>query len=218
MLKPRICVSVTENDQAAVMAVEPLVDLFEVRIDLIGAGWESVARKISKPWIACCRSSAEGGEGDPDAEKRIGQLVEAVNSGARILDIEYSMPDLKKVISRFKPKVKCLISFHDFKSTPSLDKLIDIVEKQIAAGADLCKVATTANTFEDNMTLLELAGMYSRYNIIAFAMGEAGRLSRIMSPLCGGYLTYAAVSPGKESAAGQMAVTELIKLYGYLKL
>jgi 3-dehydroquinate dehydratase I len=216
MHKYRICVSLIENNPAAVKAVEPLVDLFEIRIDLIGMGWRSLVKDIGKPWIACCRAPDEGGQGDPDAGERIGQLFEAVETGAGIVDIEYRTPDLKNIVSRFKSKAKCLISFHDFKSTPPLDKLIEIVDGQIAAGADLCKVATTANKFEDNMTVLELAGRYSHHNIITFAMGEAGWLSRVMSPLCGAYLTYAAASTGKEAAAGQVAVTDLSKLYGYL--
>jgi len=36
-------------------------------------------------------------------------------------------------------------------------------------------------------------------------MGMAGQISRVMSPLVGGYLTWASTEAGSESAAGQMA-------------
>ena len=59
--RPRICVAVTGPDMAAIEAAEPLADLFEVRIDLIGEGWQEVARRLKKPWLACNRREAEGG-------------------------------------------------------------------------------------------------------------------------------------------------------------
>ena len=35
----RLCVALTNNDIEEVRTATPLVDLFEVRIDLIGEGW-----------------------------------------------------------------------------------------------------------------------------------------------------------------------------------
>ena len=52
----------------------------------------------------------------------------------------------------------------------------------------------------------------------AFAMGEAGKLSRILSPLCGGYFTYASLETGKEAAPGQISVQEIREIYSCLKL
>ena len=89
--------------------------------------------------------------------------------------------------------------------------------KQIAAGADICKVVTTARCFNDNLTVLKLANRFTIDNIVTFAMGEEGRLSRIMSPICGGYFTFASVTDGKESAAGQMPVEEINKIYGLIR-
>jgi 3-dehydroquinate dehydratase/shikimate dehydrogenase len=40
-----------------------------------------------------------------------------------------------------------------------------------------------------------------------------GLLSRVLSPLAGGYFTYASIETGKESAPGQITVKELIKTY-----
>jgi len=50
-----------------------------------------------------------------------------------------------------KKRAECLLSFHDFQKTPSLDVLKQIVNKELRAGADICKVVTTAQTFEDNL-------------------------------------------------------------------
>jgi 3-dehydroquinate dehydratase len=48
---------------------------------------------------------------------------------------------------------------------------------------------------------------------VSFAMGPSGITSRILSPLLGGYLTYASLGEGKESAPGQVTVSELTKIY-----
>ena len=58
----RICAVITANDPEAVREVEPLADLFEVRIDLIGEGWQSLVKTLRKPWIACNRLADEGGK------------------------------------------------------------------------------------------------------------------------------------------------------------
>ena len=58
--KPRICAAIVNDDLEAVKGVEPLVDLFEVRIDLIGSGWQELVKHLEKPWIACNRRRSGG--------------------------------------------------------------------------------------------------------------------------------------------------------------
>ena len=55
MKRPRICAVIVNNDLEAVKGVEPLVDLFEARIDLIGDGWQELVKQLNKPCIACNR-------------------------------------------------------------------------------------------------------------------------------------------------------------------
>jgi 3-dehydroquinate dehydratase/shikimate dehydrogenase len=45
--------------------------------------------------------------------------------------------------------------------------------------------------------------------IIALCMGKKGRISRVASLLFGGYLTFASLDQGEESADGQMPVKEM---------
>jgi len=42
MNRRKICASITSPDPRAIKVVEPLVDLFEVRIDLIGESWPAI--------------------------------------------------------------------------------------------------------------------------------------------------------------------------------
>jgi len=213
MKKPRICTVIVDKDLRAVREVEALVELFEVRIDLIGEGWQDLAKQLRKPWIACARSTEEGGSWEKDEAERIEELVAATELGADMVDIELETKDLDKAIPLIRKRAKCVLSFHELEQTPPLDKLKEIVQRQLAAGADVCKVITTAQRFEDNLTTLRLVTELSEVKMVSFAMGPLGSTSRILCPLVGGEFTYASIKQGKESAPGQITVSQLRRIY-----
>jgi 3-dehydroquinate dehydratase-1 len=212
-MKPRICATITNKDLKAIGEAEPLVDLFELRIDLVGKGWPDLATELRKPWIACLRSQAEGGNWPGDDAEKIEELITAVELGASIVDIELSTHNLAEAIALMKKKVKCLVSLHELEKTPPLEPLKEIVRKQLSAGADICKVVTTAQSPADNLTTLNLITEFPGVKIVSFAMGPLGFASRVLCPLVGGYFTYASLGEGKESAPGQLTVDQLKRIY-----
>jgi 3-dehydroquinate dehydratase-1 len=215
--QPKICVALVNDDITALNSIAPLADMFEVRIDLIGSEWRRVAAQLKKPWIACARRADEGGRWRGKEAERIKTLRDAAALGAAIIDIELATPSLDDLIKEIKGKTQCLISHHNIKETPPLDDLRQIVKRQLKAGADICKVVTTARAFSDNLTVLKLVDEFSSSaKIVSFAMGAKGQISRILSPLAGGYFTYASVGEGKESADGQLTVNDLREIYGIL--
>lgn len=213
MNKPRICAVIVTADSELIAAIEPLVELFEVRIDLIGDGWQKLVKQLGKPWIACNRSAAEGGSWRGDETRRIEELVEATELGANIVDIELETKDLAEVIPVIKKRAKCLLSFHQLEKTPPLEEMKGIVNRQLEAGADICKIVTTAQRFEDNLSVLQLITDHPETKMVAFAMGPLGLASRILCPLVGGDFTYASVEKGKESAPSQITVEKLRAIY-----
>ena len=213
MNRPRICAVIVNNDPEAVKGVEPFVDLFEVRIDLIGDDWRELVKQLKKPWIGCNRSADEGGGWQRDEAARIEKLLRAVELGADIIDIELRTRSLKQARELIGKRVKCLLSFHELEGTPPLNEMKEIVQRQLEAGADICKIVTTAQTLEDNLTILQLISEFPKTKIVSFAMGSLGLASRILCPLVGGDFTYASIEPGKESASGQITVRELRKIY-----
>jgi 3-dehydroquinate dehydratase type I len=213
MEKPRICAVIVSDDPKAIDEIEPLVDLFEVRIDLIGDDWSELVRRLKKPWIACNRTAEEGGGWQGNEARRVEKLLQAIELGADTVDIELATKNLEKVVILIKKRVKCLLSSHDLEKTPSLDEMKDIVSRQLKAGADICKVVTTAQRFEDNLAVSQLISEFPGIKLVSFAMGTLGYLSRILCPLVGGDFTYASIEKGKESAQGQIAVRELLEIY-----
>jgi len=213
MKKPRICASIVNNDLEAVKSVEPLADLFEVRIDLIGDDWPELVNQLDKPWIACNRSADEGGKWQGNEARRVEKLLQAIELGADIVDIELRAKNLDKIVQLVKKRTKCLLSFHDLEKTPPLDEMREVIRRQLKTGADISKVVTTAWGFEDNLTVLKLISEFPGVRLISFAMGPLGSMSRVLCPLLGGDFTYASIEKGKESAEGQIAVRDLIKTY-----
>ena len=81
----------------------------------------------------------------------------------------------------------------------------------------MCKIITTAQELEDNLTVLQLISEFPEVKLISFAMGPLGFLSRVLCPLVGGEFTYASIEKGKESAQGQITVRDLVKIYEMLR-
>jgi 3-dehydroquinate dehydratase-1 len=214
---PRICAAIVSDDLEAVKGIEPLVDLLEVRLDLIGSRWPELVRHLEKPWIACNRRAQEGGSWPGSESKRIEELLSAIKLGADIVDIELSTPGVEELVKESQGQAECLLSYHDLTETPPPDQMREIVRRQQAAGADICKVVTTARSFADNTATLQLIADFPESRIVAFAMGDLGHPSRILCPLVGGYFTYASIREGRESAPGQISVSDLRKIYGMLK-
>ena len=111
MKRPRICAVIVNKDLEAIREVEPLVELFEVRIDFIGDGWQELVRQLNKPWIACNRSADEGGKWRGSEAKRVEELLKAIELGADIIDIELGTKNLPETIQLIKKKysVKCFL-------------------------------------------------------------------------------------------------------------
>lgn len=218
MKRPRICAVIVSKDLPPIEGIEPFINLYEVRIDLIGDGWPELVRQLNKPWIGCNRLADEGGRWERGEASRIEELLKAVELGAEIIDIELRTKNLAEIVPLIKKKAKCLLSSHELNGTPSLDEMKEIVHQQLKAGADVCKVVTIAHRFEDNLAVLQLIAEFPKSKIVSFAMGPLGYVSRILCPLVGGYFTYASIEEGKESASGQITVRDLRKLYEMVEL
>jgi 3-dehydroquinate dehydratase type I len=218
METPRICAVITNGDIESIRKAEPLADLFEVRIDMIGNGWQDIAKIIKKPWIATNRLKTEGGMWEGSEEARLKELLKAVKSGADMVDIEMASPDLEEIIPVIKKKARCIISHHDIRRTPPAAELRRIIENEMAAGADICKLVTTARNFDDNDNILSMISEFRPREITAFAMGPRGQTSRILCPLCGGIFTYAAINRGEQSASGQITLSRMRNIYEMMQI
>jgi len=218
-----ICLSiVAPTTEAAVAQMEhyaPLADMVELRIDhMADCDLErllTIQRK-EKPVIVTNRRADEGGAFPGTERERVDLLKEAVALGADYVDIEArtDKPLLKELtdhIKKHQGRTKWIISSHDFAGTPPDNVLKERLDACAETQAGVVKICTYAHTKEDNLRVLGVIP-YAREKdraIVAFAMGEQGRISRVMAPLLGAAWGYASLEQGAESAPGQLTIEEM---------
>ena len=191
----------------------PLADLLELRLDVMESfHLPDMIQEASRPVIVTCRSRKEGGHGFSDDEARARHLLNAIENKADYVDLEYSMPpNLRDQILRNRRESKIIASIHIIDSTPSREELERILNDLAGMGADIVKIVTRAQQPEDNLRVMDLIPRAKEMGlkIIALCMGEKGRISRVASLLFGGFLTFASLDQGEESADGQIPVEEM---------
>lgn len=192
-------------------------DLLELRADYLKSleRLGDVAESSRLPFILTIRKSDEGGRFSGPEGKRVNLLLRWAGEGFELVDVELSTPDVEDVIERLgETGVVTIASHHNFRSTPGIDGILEIVDRELSAGADICKAITWAVDAADNVTCLRATRLASRRaRVICFAMGRLGMISRVLSPLIGGYCTYASIERGRESVAGQLTVEEMRQVY-----
>jgi 3-dehydroquinate dehydratase type I len=195
-------------------------DLFEVRLDYLREGRNPVKiRKLTpRPLIATCRPAYERGKYQGIEEERCHLLMQAAEAGFNYVDLELNTEAVSSMIERVKETgAKIITSIHDFESTPKLQELKKMHAKAITTGADIVKIVTTAQSYQDNLTTLQLVADVSRTRkVVSFCMGELGIPSRVLSPLFGSVFTYAAIGKGLEAAPGQLTIVEMREIYNLL--
>ena len=196
-----------------------LVELrFDYLDDLSWAGEIISATRLTK--IATLRHVSKGGKFRGREHDRIRCLFEAAKSGCEFIDIELGTRNTPEIIMKIKNLgAKTIISYHDFHSTHNFRKLNMILKRQIKTKADLFKIVTTARRLRDNLTILDfVANAIEMGEVVSFAMGELGTVSRILSPIYGASFTFAAVERGIESANGQLTLEEMRNIYRSMRL
>ncbi|MEI6221988.1 MAG: type I 3-dehydroquinate dehydratase [bacterium] len=193
-------------------------DILELRIDFLkDADKGKLAKILEQPWkSAICvtnRSEEEGGKFLGSEQERVSFLLAAAKAGADYIDIELASGAtvIKQLLTVKSEKTKLIISYHNFDRTPEYHVLEKVMQRQADLGADICKIVTTATSPFDTITIFKLLekAHEERRQLIALCMGEKGRLTRVVSPLLGGYLTFASMDMGKESAPGQMTLEQM---------
>ena len=213
-----ICIPITarsaEDTVSEMLLASKYADIVELRIDYIpelknaeACIAESLKCK-TKPVIITNRPEREGGKFNGSEQDRLHLLQKAIDLGADYVDVEYD--SIKQITRRNSSKI--IISHHNFKETPhNLSKIYDDICQQ---KPDIVKIVTYANDIIDNIRIFELLKS-AQIPTISFCMGESGYISRILTKKVGGFLTFASLEKGKESAPGQLTVNELSKIYHF---
>ena len=218
-MKYKTCVSVAETTPAKTKKTLKIAllksDFVEIRFDFLRKDQvpetlELIKKDLNR--IVCTlRPKTEGGKFSGNEKERVAILKLIAEYNPYLLDVEFNTlkknSDLTKYLK--STKTKLLVSWHDFKKTP---KSIELKKKinQMSKFSSNVKIVSTAKSTDDSTRMLELYSKKGKNNLISFAMGDLGRISRILCLYLGSPYTY--VSLGKAVAPGQFSVDEVKKI------
>ena len=223
----RVCVSVPpktveEAFDLIKKAETQLADLIEVRLDYLTTHDRitKIPSSSKTPLIATNKSTAQHGHFSGTETQRQKILLNAARNGFNYVNVDLGTPKQAELISKLhKTGAKVIVSFHDFEKTPALSRLRKALKEEVALGADVCKIITTAQSVKDNLKALDFVTEASKkVKLVCFAMGELGKHSRMMSPVFGAFFTFACLDEKRKTAKGQLTIQEMNLAYETLGL
>ena len=219
---PKICVPVTCITESEILdnfnELNNIdIDLAELRADYfefvqdrykVISLLDKIRKLYHKPLLFTLRTKKEGGASEITADyyfKLNNSIIES--KLVDIIDIEFfsQLEEINYTIDLAeKNQIKTILSNHDFLKTPSMEEIINRINKMTDCG-DIAKIAVMPNSEEDVLTLLSASLKLKKEKkgpFIAIAMGPLGIISRISCELFGSCMTYASYKD--QSAPGQI--------------
>ena len=211
------------HECAAVAAKRP--DMIEWRVDhfdalndtraVLAAAAQIKAHAANIPILFTRRHSREGGAMIAVGEGEVMDVYRAVCASGQVDAVDFEMENDPAHLERVREMTKAaslplVLSFHDFRSTPTVDALVQRFHRAEALGADIAKVAVMPQSQQDVLNLLQATSQASRevgIPVVSMAMGKLGAVTRAIGWLFGSAMTFAI---GQErSAPGQMAIEDM---------
>jgi len=212
--RPRVVgviASRADLDRAVRMRRPP--DLFEVRLDCLVRLVEQLENKLKRlraPVIITARHPREGGANKLSLRQRRNLLTRFLPH-ARYVDVElrsaFALDSFLRLAEQ--KKVRRIISFHNFKSTPPPRILSTKARAAEAHGANIFKVATRTDT---PVQLARLLSFITNKNVdlpvSAMGIGKLGAISRVLLARAGSALVYGSIARGSD-IEGQLSLEQL---------
>ncbi|MGC2352837.1 MAG: type I 3-dehydroquinate dehydratase [Candidatus Udaeobacter sp.] len=188
-------------------------DLFELRLDRLAGIVDRLENKLPRlraPLIITARHPQEGGGNKLSLRQRRDVLTRFLPH-ADYVDVELRSASALRSLLRLatQKKVRRIISFHNFKSTPPLRVLRAKVRAAKTHGADIFKVATRTDTPVQLARLLDfIAKKDIDLPVSAMGIGKLGAISRVLLARAGSALVYGSVG-AETDIEGQLSLKQL---------
>ena len=195
-------------------------DYAELRFDFLKPSQVPDALELVKKNLKKCvctlRPTSEGGKFGGNENERISILKLIAEYHPFLIDVEYNTLKRNKNLVKFikKSKTDILVSWHDFNKTPNSSSLNQLL-KQMRKFSKFVKIVTSAKKSNDTSRILSLYSHATNTNLIAFAMGDIGRISRILCLHLSSPFTY--VTLGKPVAPGQFSLDAIKSIVNFRK-
>jgi len=188
-------------------------NLFELRLDRLAGIADQVKNvlpKLRTPLIITARHPREGGASKLRLRQRRDLLARFLDH-ADYVDVELrSAPALRPLLELAENKnVRRIISFHNFRSTPSARILAAKAREAKSHGAEIFKVATRTDTPIELGRLVDfMSSSRSNLALAVMGIGKLGAISRLLMARAGSVLIYASVGAGSD-VEGQLSLEQV---------
>lgn len=222
----KICIPINESDinllSTRYAESAQHADVIEIWLDSLSvADLPSAIMQSSKPILYVCKGAEEHGSFSGLESDRIQKLIDVLSYKPAYIDVGiHTDPQLIRQLEELKGDTELIISYHNFKKTPSWDELCKIVIQSIKLGADVIKIATQVNdAMSDSIHLLRTIEMIHGIGkkAIITGMGTHGKIIRAIAPLLGTEFTYAPLNQKNATAPGQISYNDLRTIWDILK-
>ncbi|MEN8126358.1 MAG: shikimate dehydrogenase [Planctomycetota bacterium] len=176
----------------------------------------AAVKKAKLPVIVTCRDVKEGGFAEVESSLRLSILRASVLAEADFVDVEYANfkhPDTHSVLKAAleQSATRLIMSYHNFDRP--FDDLNIVYESILGLYPDaIPKIVYKARHINDCFAAFDLLQEADK-PVIAFCMGPAGQISRILAKKFGAFLTFASLDQDSETAPGQIPAAQMKQLY-----
>ncbi len=219
-LSGRICVSIGAKTikelSSSINKALDLSDFLEIRFDFLDKSEIPASMKIIESVktrsVFTLRSREQHGKFNGNEFERLKILKMLYDANPMFLDVEYDTITVDHSLNNYlKDKSNVLISWHNFSNTPS-DEYLEKKIYDMKRFSNNLKLVTMATNITDSLRLLNLYEKFQDSNLITFAMGDCGIMSRVLCTFYGRPpFTYASLE--KSIAPGQLSVIEMRRIY-----
>ncbi len=216
----RICVSIGAKTikelSSSINKALDISDFLEIRFDFLDQSEipssMKIIESIKSRSIFTLRSREQQGNFKGNEFERLKLLKMLYDANPMLLDVEYDTMIANNSLNNYlKDKSNVLISWHNFSSTPS-DEFLEKKIYDMKKFSNNIKLVTMATNVTDSLRVLNLYDKFKDSNLITFAMGDCGVISRILCTFYGrSPFTYASLE--KSIAPGQLSVIEMRRIY-----
>lgn len=114
----------------------------------------------------------------------------------------------------FQTDPQIILSYHSFNGS-SREELWSSYNRLATFTPDIIKIAVQINTLAELLNLFHLleTAQTEQLTTLVIGMGELGRISRILAPAYGSWLTFATLAGRTPAAAGQFTLSEMVTSY-----
>jgi 3-dehydroquinate dehydratase/shikimate dehydrogenase len=191
------------------------IDGLELRLDLFPSlDFTLIDRFIKtckKPIMLTLRSVLHGGKFEGERKAFILKLLELKPA---FFDLESDMEDefLGKTLKKY-PLTKFILSHHFINHSIAQEDLESIYSHMKKYPAFGYKIAASPSS--TNQTLSMLLFSKARDDLSVICMGDCAGFARVLGPIIGNLIDYAALDEESKTAPGQMSLSELVDIYRY---